>query len=54
VYVNTAIFLPMLLAPLLAGATLGQGHGSYSLLFGIIAVGAILAAELILPIKHVQ
>jgi MFS family permease len=52
--INTAIFVPMLLAPLLAGITLGQGYGSYSLLFGIIAVGAILAAVLILPIKQVQ
>jgi MFS family permease len=51
--INTAIFLPMLIAPLLAGVALGQGH-SYPLLFGLIVLGTILAAVLIVPIKQVR
>jgi MFS family permease len=51
--INTAIFLPMLIAPLLAEVTLGQGH-SYPLLFGLIALGTILAAVLMVPIKQVR
>ena len=50
--INTAIFLPMLIAPLLAGVTLGHEHG-YTVLFGLIALGTVLAAGLILPIRQV-
>ena len=51
--INTAIFLPMLIAPLLAGVTLGYEHG-YTVLFGLIALGTVLAAGLILPIQQVR
>jgi MFS family permease len=51
--INTAIFLPMLLAPLLAALTLGSGQ-HYTLLFGLIALGAVLAAIVILPIRQVR
>ena len=50
---NTAIFLPMLIAPLLVAITLGHDHG-YTLLFGLIALGTVLAAGLILPIRQVR
>lgn len=51
--INTAIFLPMLLAPGLAGIALSLFQ-SYAVLFSVIAVGTILAAALILPIKSVR
>lgn len=50
---NAAIFLPMVVAPLLAAFTLGLFH-SYTLLFAIIAVGAVIAALLIRPIRSVR
>jgi MFS family permease len=50
---NTAIFLPMLLAPLIAGLALSGFH-SYKLLFIILALATTLAAALIRPIKSVQ
>jgi MFS family permease len=51
--INTAIFLPMLLAPAIAGLALSLFH-SYAALFSVIAVGTILAAALILPIQSVR
>jgi MFS family permease len=51
--INTAIFLPMLVSPLLAGVVLGTSN-SYLLLFIILAVAAVGAAALILPIKSVR
>jgi MFS family permease len=51
--INTAIFLPMLLAPAIAGLALSLLH-SYAVLFSVIAVGTTLAAGLILPIKSVR
>ena len=50
---NVAIFLPMLVAPLIAGIALSQFH-SYPILFVIIAVGTVLAAGLTIPIKQVR
>jgi MFS family permease len=50
---NVAIFLPMLVAPLLAGIALSQFH-SYPILFVSIAVGTVLAAGLTIPIKQVR
>jgi MFS family permease len=51
--VNTAIFLPMLVSPLLAGIILGTSN-SYLVLFIILAVAALGAATLVLPIKSVR
>jgi MFS family permease len=51
--INTAIFLPMLVAPFIAGIALSHFH-SYAMLFSVIAVGTVLAALLIIPIQQVQ
>lgn len=51
--INTAIFLPMLIAPALASVALGIFQ-SYTGLLSIIAVGTLLAAGFILPIKTVR
>jgi MFS family permease len=51
--INTAIFLPMLVAPVIAGIALSQFH-SYAVLFTVIAIGAVLAAALIIPIQQVR
>jgi MFS family permease len=51
--INVAIFLPMVVASLLAGVTVGLFH-SYTALFVVIAIGTVLAAGVILPIKQVS
>ncbi len=51
--INTAVFVPMILSPLIAGITLGALH-SYLPLFVLLAVGALIAAVLIVPIKSVR
>jgi MFS family permease len=51
--INTAIFLPMVLAPLLVGITVGVLH-SYVLLFSLLAVGMLCSAALISRIKSVR
>jgi MFS family permease len=51
--INTAIFLPMLVSPILAGIILGA-LGSYLILFVLLAIAALGAAALILPIKSVR
>lgn len=51
--INTAIFLPMILSPILAGITLSALH-SYLVLFSLLAVASLIAALLILPIKTVR
>jgi MFS family permease len=51
--INMAIFLPMILSPLMAGITLSAMH-SYLVLFSFLAVATFLAALLILPIKTVR
>lgn len=50
---NMAIFFPMLLATGIASLTLGLFQ-SYAVLLSIIAVGAALAAMLIVPVKSVR
>jgi len=50
---NTAIFVPMLIAPALASIALGIFH-SYTVLLIILAVGTLLAGILILPIRSVR
>ncbi len=51
--INAAIFVPMILSPLIAGITLGALH-SYLPLFALLAVGTLIAAVLIVPIKSVR
>ncbi len=51
--INTAIFLPMILSPIIAGVTLSALH-SYVVLFSLLAVGTLLSAILVLPIKSVR
>ena len=51
--VNAAIFVPMILSPLIAGIILGASH-SFLPLFVLLAVGALSAAVLIVPIKSVR
>jgi hypothetical protein len=47
------VYVPMLLSPVIAGITLGFLH-SYLALFALLAVGALIAAVLIVPIKSVR
>jgi MFS family permease len=51
-WMNSAIFLPMLLAPLLAGGALNLFH-SYALLFTMLTIGVLGAATLMIPVKTV-
>jgi MFS family permease len=51
--INTTIFLPMLVAPAIAGIALGGFH-SYTILFVVLAVATVCAALLILPIRQVR
>jgi MFS family permease len=51
--INTAIFLPMIFSPIIAGAILSTLH-SYLPLFLLLAVGTVIAAILIGPIKSVR
>lgn len=51
--INTAIFLPMILAPLIVGVTVGALH-SYLLLFSLLAVGTLCSAALIARIRSVR
>ncbi|MFL5665954.1 MAG: MFS transporter [Ktedonobacteraceae bacterium] len=50
--INTAIFLPMILSPIIAGVTLSALH-SYLALFSLLAVATLFSAILIVPIKSV-
>ena len=50
---NTAIFLPMVIAPIVASAILGATQ-SYTVLFGLLTVAAVLSAISILPIKGIR
>jgi MFS family permease len=51
--INTAIFLPLILSPIIGSTTLNLFH-SYAALFTLAAVCFLLAAVLILPIKAVR
>lgn len=51
--INTAIFVPMLVAPAIAGIALSLFQ-SYAVLFSVLAVGTIAAAALILPLRTVR
>ncbi len=51
--INTAIFIPLIIAPLIAAVTLDTFH-SYTALFLVAALSTLLASALILPIKGVR
>src|SRR5437588_3826363 len=51
--ITAAIFLAMILSPLVAGVTLSALH-SYLVLFSLLAVGTLFSAILIVPIKIVR
>ena len=51
--INAAIFVPMILSPVVAGLTLSLLH-SYLALFTLLALGALIASVLIVPIKSVR
>jgi MFS family permease len=51
--INAALYLPMIFSPVLAGITLSALH-SYLVLFLLLAVGSLIAALLIIPIKTVR
>ncbi len=51
--INAAIFVPMVLSPLVAGITLSLLH-SFLALFAGLSVGALIASVLIVPVKSVR
>jgi len=51
--INAAVFVPMILSPVIAGITLSVLH-SYLALFAFLGVTSLLAAVLIVPIKSVR
>ncbi len=50
---QAAVFVPMILSPIIAGIILGASR-SFLPLFVLLAVGALIAAVLIVPIKSVR
>lgn len=51
--INAAIFVPMILSPVIAGLTLSTLH-SYLALYVLLAIATMIAAVLIVPIKSVR
>jgi MFS family permease len=51
--INAAIYVPMILSPVVAGLTLSLLH-SFLALFVLLAVGALIASVLIVPIRSVR
>ncbi len=49
-----AIYLPLILSPIIGGAVLNLFHNNFALLFSVAALSGVLAALLILPIKSVR
>jgi MFS family permease len=52
--INTAIFLPLILSPIIGAFVLNLSHNNFELLFAIAALSSIIAAILILPIRRVR
>jgi MFS family permease len=52
--INTAIFLPLILSPIIGAFILNLTQNNYELLFAVAAVSSILAAVLVLPIRSVR
>lgn len=55
-FMNTAIFLPLIISPLLASVTIDMFHGpaGYTAFFSVAAFATLCASVLILPIKTVR
>jgi MFS family permease len=51
---NIAGALPFTVGPALAPAVLAIGGGSYSVLYGVAGLSALIAAAAILPVKRVR
>ncbi len=51
---NIAGALPYSVAPAIAPVILTIGHGSYSVLYAVAGVSAIIGAVAILPVKRVR
>ncbi len=49
-----AIYLPLILSPIIGGGVLTLFHNNFALLFSVAALSGVLAALLILPIKSVR
>lgn len=49
-----AIYLPLILSPIIGGGVLNLFHNNFALLFGVAALSSILASLFILPIKAVR
>ncbi|GCE06921.1 MFS transporter [Dictyobacter aurantiacus] len=52
--INTAIFLPLIISPIIGAFILNLSHNNFSLLFLIAAFSSVVAAGLILPIRGVR
>ncbi|GHO84769.1 MFS transporter [Dictyobacter formicarum] len=52
--INTAIFLPLIVSPIIGAFILNLSHNNFSLLFLIAAFSSVIAAGLILPIQRVR
>ncbi|MGH2508493.1 MAG: MFS transporter, partial [Ktedonobacteraceae bacterium] len=49
-----AIYLPLILSPLIGGGVLNVFHNNFALLFAIAALASVLSGVLIIPLKTVQ
>ncbi len=52
--INTAIFLPLIVSPIIGAFILNLSHNNFTLLFAIAALSSVAAAGLILPIRRVR
>lgn len=49
-----AIYLPLILSPIIGGSVLNLFHNNFALLFAVAALSSVIASLLILPIKAVR
>jgi hypothetical protein len=49
-----AIYLPLILSPIIGGSVLNLFHNNFALLFSVAALSGILASLFVLPIKTVR
>ena len=52
--IYTAIFLPLILTPVIGAVILNTFHQNFALLFTVAALASVLAALLILPVRSVR
>lgn len=52
--INTAIFLPLIVSPIIGAFILNLSHNNFTLLFAVAALSSVVAAGLILPIRSVR